>query len=298
MADGVYNYWALPHSDEQKLGNTCAISPCSRRLLLLASGAATLSAACLLSVAHTVRHPVSQARLGSPAAFQNRSVVSLTEGYDANCWTYTGGTCSVQECHTWRNATCTKTGPLGFCLCPTGCAGSDFACHSKRNELVAKHITFASPDGEKLYAPNFFHTLKVGQGYNTEFNVHKIPGAENRYVIAPVAYLDRVLQLTLSGQVLGSQWSLQDTAPGGWVTQDSADPSFVFLEICRVQEGKVRIGIPWKDGAGDMHRIWAYTHGWTYFVYGFDESLWGKPVPGTVWTTSVEFAGRLDVCSS
>lgn len=245
---------------------------------------------------------------GFNLGFQEQSALptQLTAGYDDTCWTYTGGTCNVNACDAYRNATCTRVGVVHYCLCPTGCVDSAFSCTSERNERVASGIEFWQA-GYKLYAPKSFQQLKVGRDYtmqmawravpNFNFDVYQVPGDRVRYMINPTNYLDYTLSLTTTSQVAGSLWGVFDTKPDSIFSGASADPLFMFWIICRAQNGNVRLGIDTTPGAQGAY-IWAYVHSASYFVYGWVEAIWGAPDGRGEWSTDATFASKLDPCPS
>lgn len=235
---------------------------------------------------------------GERSVWDNTSAISLTAGYDDGCWIDTGGTCNVHDCDSYRKATCTWSGVFRLCTCPGQCVGSDYACHTERNQLVAEHVTFKNKQYDYyMYAPKVFLTMKIGQDYNRHFKVHKVPGNRSLYMISPEAYPDRVLSMSVNVQLGGlSAWAVHDAKPDSYLsraTGDSASPEYVFWVMCRKNSGEIQMGIDWfakKD------YVWAYNHYFSYFVFGWVQGAWGVPDERAVWLTEGTFADKLDPC--
>jgi len=112
----------------------------------------------------------------------NSSHVDLMTWGDASCYSYTGGTCSLLACNTWRNSHCVS----GACVCsPGACSSGNGTCVNATNEEEASHFTLRNVKWPKYYLQyphDAFHTqLRVTseKASASQFNLYKSASQSN-----------------------------------------------------------------------------------------------------------------------
>jgi len=126
----------------------------------------------------------------------------LVNGWgDASCYTFTGGTCMVENCYAFRDAYCTSD---HNCACANGCTGADGICHHNISSynLVGKSVRFRNVkwSDNYLYAPRTFFMEQLRTApfpevgtYANLWNVYKVPGLDSQYhqemfLLSPVEF--------------------------------------------------------------------------------------------------------------
>uniref|UniRef100_A0A7S4RZR7 Uncharacterized protein n=1 Tax=Alexandrium monilatum TaxID=311494 RepID=A0A7S4RZR7_9DINO len=270
-------------------------------VVFLAAAAAARQPAHHVALAPLGPLPVAAPGLRAAGALNASAAVDLAAGYTRECWTYTGGTCNVQECKAYRKAVCTRSGVFKLCTCGSGCAGADTACHPERNKLVAEDIPL-----ESAYYPGYYLRVPTTIGFSqvrvsrtlddaARFSLWRVPGEADgvkRYLIGPKEYPDYVLEVANTGQLIGSDFKVIDSDPSSYFSFSggSANPAFTFWDVCKVN-GHVRLG------AGiSSNLLWAYSHMGTWLIYAWDQAVWGSPDERAEWKVDASVLEALDDC--
>lgn len=205
---------------------------------------------------------------------------SLSAGLNADCYTFTGGTCHIDPCDAKRGAQCED----GLCMCvASGCAGVDGVCHNRKNAEVAADFTLTNVkfDWQKMYMPAsdpFKHvkTTAVASMFNfgqDKWILHRLPGdlgGNSAYFLSTVRYPDYV---AAAQATLGTAISPFGAYEVG-LDKEKA-PDSIAVRVCSRQDGSIMIG-----SVGLMGTQWFYLHHGTWEVFTWSI---GDPGPGAYW---------------
>eukprot|EP00927_Polykrikos_kofoidii_P034655 TRINITY_DN2935_c0_g2_i1.p1 TRINITY_DN2935_c0_g2~~TRINITY_DN2935_c0_g2_i1.p1 ORF type:complete len:318 (-),score=19.15 TRINITY_DN2935_c0_g2_i1:45-998(-) len=248
------------------------------------------------SASSIVSHAVSRSktRIETSNASNIVAPTELTGRGRASCLKFTGGTCNVKGCYSWRHAACERSGLLHHCNCPGGCVGADFSCHNSQYRLIRQgfHLSNGRWPDSYLYVPlsRFLHSLRVG-------SIHT---GDNRFILFEVpGELDGLKKYTISSSLFpGRQIAMvPDVLPGDYYNIDdveSEDPMRLLWTICRPRGHSgpnVQIGTR-RQG----YFVWAYVHSFSYIVHGWPESVWGPPDIRAQWRPSIPLGMKFDDC--
>jgi hypothetical protein len=112
-----------------------------------------------------------------------------TEGYSTQCYRFTGGTCSLFGCSSWRHANCEWHWSGHKCVCPAGmCTGADGECYAGNYKKLATGVKIKNVKWPSytLYFPRsiMLSQLRASDkadenGYDDTFDVYSLPGEMN-----------------------------------------------------------------------------------------------------------------------
>lgn len=249
------------------------------------------------SASSIVSHVVSRSNTRIEASNAS-SVVAPTEMMwrgRASCLKYTGGTCNVQDCYSWRDAACERSGLVHHCNCQGGCVGADFKCHNSQNKLVRRgfHLSNGYWPDSYMYVPlsKYLWSLRVGNfgtGDNS-FILFEVPGqvaGSKKYTMSSLDFPARKIAMD-TDRMLGDFYKVNDVG--------SDNPAHLLWTICRPQG---HTGPYLQIGTQDEHGgfVWAYVHSFSYIVYGWPQTLWGPPDTRAQWLPSTLLGMRFDHC--
>mmetsp|Transcript_50936 Transcript_50936/g.95296 ORF Transcript_50936/g.95296 Transcript_50936/m.95296 type:complete len:339 (-) Transcript_50936:49-1065(-) len=219
--------------------------------------------------------------------------------YSRSCYSFTGGTCGVSSCNSFRMAQCLS----GKCVCPGGCAGADGRCYPSGNQLVASGFTLKNVNwpSYRMYFKRVSTFNQIGTSSmpsfsfmgSDRFDLYRVPGLFNGkalYFLASHKWPEYVLAIRAT---TGTAFS-----PFGTYTvklQDSRSPwkpEDIMLRVCSmVSYGKPNVIM--FGSAGSVKTIWSYVHTGSWNVWGSISS----PGKGGEWFADPPVpAGLLSPC--
>mmetsp|Transcript_73305 Transcript_73305/g.177311 ORF Transcript_73305/g.177311 Transcript_73305/m.177311 type:complete len:293 (+) Transcript_73305:81-959(+) len=222
-----------------------------------------------------------------------KGATSLAMGLNADCYTYTGGTCLVDDCNPQRNAECVDK----KCMCTTGCTGADGTCYQGTYPILAAGFTLTNKEytWQKLYFPALapLDQLKTSAMASffmlgkDKFILHQLPGTvagKKDYFLTCQRFPDYVAAIRATA---GTAFSLFGAYEVGLAWEFA--PDRLAVQVCSKGDGQIMIGSP-----GAMATEWFYIHHGSWNVYG-DSSR--EPGDGAVWVSDPPIPdGMLPVC--
>lgn len=126
-------------------------------------------------------------RYSNVSAVPKASELADYESFNVDCYSYTGGTCRIQDCDFQRKAECVHHWGAGFfCMCPEGtCTGADGTCYPGNYKKIAEGIEIKNAlfQGETMYFPRNMMLSGVGvdsdadgKKYDDKFDIYLLPG--------------------------------------------------------------------------------------------------------------------------
>jgi len=209
---------------------------------------------------------------------------------DAACYTVTGGTCKILNCHPERHAVCS----LGNCVCETGCTGADGNCYNIRNySLVGKSVRFTNVkySDQYLSAPDNLWEQLQGSTKPDFWNVYKMPGGDfqnghEMFLLSPVKFPEYVAGIANNHGIstdpfIVSLYHLTSRhLAANWFPYD---PGLVMNALCRPHSHPEAVEINGRHGASSW-----YMHEFSSNVFG---SVSTNPGEGGYWVPEP----RLDI---
>lgn len=218
----------------------------------------------------------------SLAAFNHsqNSPTALAAGLNADCYTYTGGTCGVDPCYAWRSASCEQ----GKCLCLAGCTGADGKCYPGTYKEVAAGFTLTNVKfhSQKLYMPavDLLDQLKTTavpsflNGGKDKFVLHALPGSlagHKDYFLTTMSYPGYVAAIRATAGTAVSLFGAYEVS-----LDKEFSPDRLAVRVCNKGGGQVMIGSP-----GSVNTEWFFVHHGSWDVYGW--GLTNDPGQGGYW---------------
>lgn len=252
---------------------------------LLVVGAASIGAAVVALAAHAVSRRSADAADEHVVAEELQGL-AMYSSYAASlsCYSYTGGSCSLETCDVSRSATCQN----GKCVCEAACAGPDGMCHrGETNALVATDFTLANVywpkysmyfQGESAFGQmkttSAFEWMNLGKD---KFSLYRMPGPRNtsRFLLGSNAFPTEVARIAPTAGTAFSGHGLYATD-----LSKGKGPDALAVSVCYDQSNQA---IMLGDTGG---KYWAYVHRRSWLVYGTSSErckvgshgLW-KPTP-------------------
>jgi len=200
------------------------------------------------------------------------------------CYPFTGGTCNVNSCYSWRDSQCHN----GYCICEgTTCSGVDGKCYEGPNKPVAAGFTLTNVKWptQKMYMPatapmnsmkttSFPSNMNQGKDKFTLYRLHgNVSGLEHKgYFLSTQAYPEYVVAVRATTGTAASPFGAYEVGLTLAFT-----PQRLALRVCSKGHGKVMLG--GQTLVGNME--WLYIHHFSWIVYGYS---FGDPGDGGVWT--------------
>lgn len=116
-------------------------------------------------------------------------MVLESSGYTTHCYRFTGGTCAIFGCSSWRHASCEWHWSGHVCVCPEGmCTGSDGECYAGDYKKLATGVKIKNvkwPDYSLYFPKNLLlsqlraSSVADENGYDNLFDIYLVPGQMN-----------------------------------------------------------------------------------------------------------------------
>lgn len=182
------------------------------------------------------------------------------------CYTYTGRSCSLEECDVSRGATCS----MNKCVCEAACAGADGKCYiGVQNQPVATSFTLTNVYWPR-YSMYFLGANVLGQMKTTaayswlnigkdKFNLYKLPGPANqtRFLLGSGPFLSQVAHIS-------ERMDSSSQEKGELVAADLSEgrsPDDIAATVCwHAEKGAIMIG-------NKVGTRWAYIHRHSWMVF-------------------------------
>jgi len=204
------------------------------------------------------------------------------------CYTYTGRSCSLEECDVSRGATCS----MNKCVCEGACAGADGRCYrGVPNQPVATSFTLTNVYWPRysmyFLGANLLGQLKTTAAYSwlnvgkDQFNLYKLPGASNqtRFLLGSGSFISEVAHVATMGSEPEDQ---------GLVSVDLSEgrsPDEIAATVCwHAEKGAIMIG-------NKVGNRWAYIHRHSWLVFASAEERCKVGAAG-LWTPMPPFTAQ------
>jgi len=249
--------------------------------VLLAAVVPAFAVAAFICGRHAPQWPAAHGVSLNLVSGTSQNATALAAGLDSDCYTYTGGTCGVNPCYSWRDAECQD----GYCLCTGTCSGADGKCYHGLYKQVAAGFTLTNVkyNRQKMYMPATapLDTIKTTQfpsslnGGKDKFVLHRLPGSlagHAAYFLSTERFPDFVAAIRATAGTALSPFGAYEIG-----LAQQFGPERLAVRICSKGGGKVMIG-----GFSPLGNTeWFYVHHFSWIVYG-----WGffyKPGNAGVW---------------
>lgn len=248
-----------------------------------------LGASAVIALAVALLKPQRNPLAGSLAELQDKHWFGPVYAASLTCYSFTGGTCSVNNCDAARGAICRS----GECICEAGCAGPDGKCHiGESNVLVAADFTLTNVNWPKynmyFQGLSVFGQMKTTRAWSVlnlqkdKFSLVKMAGPANgtRFMLGSVAFPMQVARIasTAGTAISGHGLYATDLLKG-------KGPDQLALSVCwHNAKGALMFGD--KQGT-----YWAYIKRGTWLVYGSSSQRCDVGDSG-LWTPSPAFSGE------
>lgn len=197
------------------------------------------------------------------------------------CYPFTGGTCNVNSCYSWRDSQCHN----GYCICEgTTCSGVDGKCYEGPNKPVAAGFTLTNVKWptQKMYMPATapMDSIKTTMfpssmnGGKDRFNLYQLPGnmsGHKGYFLNTIRFSDYVVAIRATAGTAVHPFGAYEVG-----FEKAFSPQRLALRVCSKGGSKVMLG--GNTLVGNME--WLYVPHFTWIVYGYS---FGDPGDGGVW---------------